>query len=301
LKKKVRKKRYLLILLFIVNIINFLRTSGSDIRADDRLKVFVSIVPQKYFVEKIGGDLVDVSVMVQPGANPAVYEPKPQQMAGLTKAEIYFAVGVPFETVWLKKIAGVNTEMMIVHTEDGIEKMPMKAGHHHGEETDHTGVKDPHIWLAPPFVMIQARNILHALMMADPERASVYKANYREFILELVDLDLRIIKIFSTSGEGLRFMVYHPAWGYFAESYGLEQIPIEIEGKEPKARELQDLLQQARVAGIKAIFVQPQLSSKSAHTIAKAIGCRIVTADPLAEDWAKNLLDVADKFRSVRR
>ncbi len=289
----------LVVLLLIVNVAALLWTSASAVWAKDTLNVMVSIVPQRYFVEKIGGDLVDVSVMVLPGSSPATYEPKPQQMVGLTKAEIYFAVGVLFESVWLKKFTNVNPKMMIVHTEDGIEKIPMKARHHH-DVAHHHGVEDPHIWLSPPLVMIQCRNICHALMKIDPEHTEIYKANYRAFIRDVVDLDLQIRDLFSGRGEGARFMVYHPAWGYFAKSYGLEQVPIEIEGKEPTARELQNLIHHAGKASVKVIFVQPQLSSKSAHTIAKAIGCRVVSADPLAKDWSENLLDVADKFKSAQ-
>ena len=136
---------------------------------EGRLSVFVSIIPQKYFAQEIGGEFVDVSVMVQPGASPAVYEPKPAQMVALSRAKIYFAVGVPFEAVWLERIMAANSNLIIVHTEKGIQKRPMKS-HHHQEEGlailekrhDHQ-IKDPHIWLSPPLVMVLARNILDAL------------------------------------------------------------------------------------------------------------------------------------------
>ena len=164
------------------------------------LKVFVSIVPQKYFVEKIGGDLVDVSVMVQPGANPHNYEPKPKQMVALSKTRIYFAIGITFEEVWLERISATNSRMRIVHTEAGIEKIPMLAHHHHEEESEHRldedidhGIEDPHIWLSPPLVMVQARNILQAVVSVDPLNRSRYEKNYRDFIMELVVLDAKLI------------------------------------------------------------------------------------------------------------
>ncbi len=292
-------ERSLLTLLLIVNITALLWAPSSAALANDTLNIVVSIIPQKYFVKKIGGGLVHVSAMVLPGSNPATYELKPQQMVGLTKAEIYFAIGVPFEKVWLKKFADVNPKMMVVHTEDGIEKIPMKAHPHHDEKHNYHGIEDPHIWLSPPLVMTQSRSIYDALITVDPEHKKIYKANYRAFIKEVVDLDVQIRDVFSKKGEGTRFMVYHPAWGYFAKAYGLEQIPVEIEGKEPTAKELQNLINHARDEGVKVIFVQPQLSSKSAHSIAKAIGCRVVLADPLAKDWPRNLLDVADKFGSA--
>ena len=276
-------------------------TSSSAVRANDKLRIIVSIIPQKYFVEKIGGDLVDVSAMVLPGASPATYGPKPQQMVGLTKARIYFAVGVPFEKVWLKKFVNVNPAMTVVHTEDGIEKISMEGQDSHDEKTHHHGIKDPHIWLSPPLVMIQSRNIFYALTTVDPEHKEVYTENYKSFIREVVDIDLQIRDVFSGEGDGARFMVYHPAWGYFAKAYGLKQIPVEIEGKEPTARELEHLVHSAGREGVKAIFVQPQLSSKSAHTIAKAIGCRVMFANPLAENWSENLLNVAASFQSVQK
>ena len=169
--------------------------------AGDRLPVIVSILPQKYFVQKIGGDRVDVSVMVLPGANPATYEPKPQQMVNLTKSKLYFAIDVLFETHWLKKFKGFSPQMTIVSTQSGIEKISMKAHLHHKDEGEenaktaaHTEIKDPHIWLAPPLVMLQARNILEGLLKVDPEHREIYEANYKRFIRELVDLDLKLIK-----------------------------------------------------------------------------------------------------------
>jgi zinc transport system substrate-binding protein len=264
------------------------------------LRVFVSILPQKYFVEKIGGDLVDVSVMVEPGASPHTYEPKPKQMVALAKTNIYFAIGVPFETTWLEKIAATNPNMLIVHTEAGIKKIPMKAEHQGSQlEQEHHGTKDPHVWLSPPLVMIIAGNMLQALVKVDPAHRSVYEKNHDSFIRELVALDAEIRAALSGKGKGAEFMVFHPAWGYFARAYGLEQVPIELEGKQPKAAELQSLIQYAKARGIKVIFAEPQFSWQAAQAIAKAIDGQIVFVDPLAADWDRNLLQVASKFRAA--
>ncbi|MBW2709646.1 MAG: zinc ABC transporter substrate-binding protein [Deltaproteobacteria bacterium] len=273
--------------------------------AEKKLNVVASILPQEYFVKKIGGDRVNVSVMVLPGANPATYEPKPRQMVNLAQAQVYFAIGVPFEANWLPKFAKTNPDMAIVATQSGITKIPMKAGGHRHHETDHghetisAGAKDPHIWLSPPLVMVQAKNILDGLVKADPEGQIVYEANYKAFFEELKALNMAIRKILQTTGQNTRFMVYHPSWGYFAQSYGLEQIPIELEGKKPSPKRLLELIKEARKDGIKVIFVQPQFSEKSAETIAAAIGGKVIFADPLAEDWKNNLLQVAEKFKSA--
>ena len=255
---------------------------GVNVSAADKLPVFVSIVPQKYFVQQIGKSLVDVKIMVLPGASPATYEPKPQQMADLSKAHIYFAIGVPFENAWLGKIAATNSKMNIVHTNQGIEKLG----------------KDPHIWLSPPLVKIQARNILAALQEADPAHGSVYEANFKEFAARIDQLDTDL-KNTLAGKKGLQFMVFHPAWGYFAHAYGLKQVPIEIEGKDPKPAQLEELIEHAREDGIKVIFVQPQFSSQSAELVAREIGGQVAFANPLAEDWMANLRQVADKFEAA--
>jgi zinc transport system substrate-binding protein len=277
------------------------------------MEVFVSIVPQKTFVEKLGGDLVKVSVMVQPGANPATYEPKPRQMTALSKAKAYFTIGVPFETVWLDRISAANSGMTVIHTEDGIEKRVMED-HYHGEKgpLDHEDkeheqgrgnrrVKDPHIWLSPPLVKIQARNILDGLLRIDPPHGASYKSGYKEFIAELNALDTKIKGIFAGKGKGMEFIVFHPAWGYFADAYGLKQVAVEIEGKEPGPADLRELIRHAREKGIKVVFVQPEFSTKSAETIAKAIEGQVLFADPLAPDWGRNLEEMAVKFKAALR
>ena len=276
------------------------------------IKVFVSILPQKFFVEKIGGDFVEVAVMVQPGASPATYEPKPRQMVAIAKTDIYLAIGVPFEKVWLPKIVATNPNMQIVYTQAGIEMRAMQANqahqggstHQYGETelgSDHHSGNDPHVWLSPPLVMQQARNILNGLETLDSTHRALYRANYKSFIVELVDLDLELKRLFQTVAEHSEFMVLHPSWGYFAHAYGLKQVPVEIEGKEPKPAELQYLIQYANERGIKVIFVQPQFTHQAARIIAKAIGGQIVIVDPLAPDWGANLRQVASKFTTAIR
>jgi zinc transport system substrate-binding protein len=302
-------------ILFI--LIPALFLSAYPVIASDKLPVFVSIVPQKYFLEQIGKDLVDVRIMVQPGASPATYEPKPRQMTDLMKTELYFAIGVPFENAWLSKIAAANPQMKIVHTDQGIEKLPMASHHHEEEDEDHdaeepehsateNGIEshhesaelDPHIWLSPSLVKMQTRVILNALVEADPGHRDTYENNFREFSGRIDQLDADLKKTFSET-RGLQFMVFHPAWGYFAHAYGLTQVPVEIEGKDPKPAQLAELIRHARKKGIRVIFVQPQFSSKSADMIAGEIGGQIAVADPLAEAWMDNLRTIADSFKAA--
>ena len=264
-----------------------------------QLDVFVSIPPQKYFVQQIGKERVHVRIMVKPGASPAAYEPRPRQMAAISKTQIYFAIGVAFEKTWLGKIAAGNPKLRVVHTDDGIQKIFMAAHHHdaeHPPEKTRQGEPDPHIWLSPTLVMTQARSIMNALVEIDPAHRSVYEANTRAFLAELAALDADLRNTFADR-QGRQFMVFHPAWGYFAHSYGLKQVPVEIEGKDPKPAQLKALIEHARENQIKAIFVQPQFSAKSAQLVAREIGGRVVVADPLASDWLLNLREVARKLK----
>lgn len=268
------------------------------------LNVFVSIPPQRFFVEKIGGVHVQPAVMVPPGASPATYEPRPGQMVALSRAKIYFAVGVPFERTWLPRFQAANAHLLVVHTDSGIPKIAMartfRPGRAPSSGLSHTGVKDPHIWLSPPLVKIQARHIYQALAGADPDHAAQYKKNFTSFVAFLDRLDREI----RATLAGLRrreFMVFHPAWGYFARTYGLRQLPVEIEGKDPKPEQLQKLIRYGRGHGITAIFVQPQFSAKSARTVAAAIGAKVISADPLAADWAANLRRQAARFAAALR
>jgi zinc transport system substrate-binding protein len=174
---------------------------------------------------------------------------------------------------------------------------------HHGEAEhdkdhhEHTGL-DPHIWLSPPLVKIQAQTILAALQEVDPTHRSIYEANFKEFTAQIDKLDGDLKKTFEGK-EGLQFMVFHPPWAYFAHAYGLKQVPIEIEGKDPKPAQLKKLIQHAREKGIKVVFVQPQFSTKSAELVAQEIGGQVAFVDPLAEDWMANLREVADKFQAA--
>lgn len=276
-----------------------------------QVKAFVSIAPQQYFVQKIGGDMVDVSVLVPPGADPHTYEPKPRQMAELARTAVYFAVGIDFEKAWMKKIAATNPNMRIVDTDAGIEKMALPAHHHeekghthsHGKKKsahshDHAGGPDPHVWLSPPLVKIQARQIADGLIAVDSANRSRYEDNMAGFLREIDALGTELKALFAGS-PGARFMVFHPSWGYFAQAYGLEQVPIEIEGKDPKPAQLKELIRRAREQGIKVVFVQPQFSSKSAEMVAREIGGQVVAVDPLAADWADNLREVGRRFKAA--
>ena len=260
------------------------------------LNITVSILPQKYFVERIGGEYVNVNVMVEPGASPATYEPKPEQLTALSKAAAYFSIGVSFEDAWLDKIASANTGMLVVDTSEGVERMPMETHHHHHEGAEQN--LDPHIWLSPALVKVQSQNIYETLVKLDPNHQDAYEANLDGFIADIEAMDADIRDTLAKVGSK-KFMVFHPAWGYFARDYGLEMIPIEIGGQEPSAAELAALVTEAQEENIKVIFAQPEFSSRDAETIAKEIGGEVLLISPLAPDWLDNLRNVAQTFAKV--
>jgi len=278
--------------------------ASSDHSSLEKIKVFVSILPQTYFVERVGGDRVDVSVMVGSGQSPATYEPMPRQMVELGEAKLFLRIGVPFENVWMDRISKTNPKMKVIDTRRGIKLLPMKT-HHHKALKQHAslqkdGLKDPHIWTSIRLVKIQAQNICDALINLDQGNKGYYQNNLGAFIDDLNNLDAEIVE--SLNGIRVRkFMVFHPAWGYFARDYGLDQIPIEIGGKEPGARELANFIEDAKNDGIKIIFVQKQFSEKSAEALADAIGGKIIQIDPLAGDYLNNMKIIAETFRRVMR
>lgn len=279
--------------------------------ATARIQVFVSIPPQKYMVQRIGGDRVDVHVMVYPGASPHTYEPRPRQMVAIARTDLYFTIGVEFEAAWMKKLAATNPAMKIVRMQDGIRRFPVTGYHdheenrHHGDEDHgrddkhpHRPGFDPHIWLSPPLVKQLASNVLQALQKLDSPNAALYNSGYKQFIEDIDHLDRKLKEMFRNRQQ-TRFLVFHPSWGYFARAYGLEQVAIEVEGKSPKPAQLKRIIELMQAENIRVIFVQPQFSSRSAKLIAHAIKGRVVFVDPLAEDWLANMNQVAEKFRQA--
>ena len=267
--------------------------------------VTVSIIPQKYFIEQITKDLVNINVMVAPGSSSHTYEPKPAQMKELARSDAYFSIGDGFEKAWLPKFKSANPKLVMVDTVKGIEKLPM-VEHHHEEEKGHKGhghhdheeeTLDPHVWLDPILVKMQAKNMLDALVSLYPEHATTFTQNYETFVASLDELDMMLQKTLENV-KSRKFIIFHPSFGYFAQRYHLEQIAIEVSGKEPKPSELAKIIKEAKEENVTVVFVSPQFSQKSADTIAKQIGGKTLAIDPLAAAWKENLLNVAKIFQT---
>lgn len=267
------------------------------------LNVYTSILPQRYFVEKIGGEQVNVSVLVSPGKSPATYEPTPQQVLGLGEADALFTLGVPFESAFLPAVKNTLPGLKIVDTAAGIEKRDMVAHHHEGEEEhddhDHEAeVKDPHIWMSPRLVKVQAQHIYNALVEMDPSNQPAYQQGFNTLIAELNDVDTKLAETLAPF-KGETLFVYHPALGYFADDYGLHQEAIETGGKEPSPAALAHVIEHAREEGVKIIFVQPEFSQNSARSIAQAIDGAVLTLQPLNPDYINNLLHIASELEKA--
>ena len=277
------------------------------------LRVFASVVPIQTFVEKIGGEYVDARAMVRPGFNPHTYDPTPQQISALAGAVLYVRTGVPFEEAWMERIRSANTGMEVLDARDGIPLLA-RAGHAHANEVNaegrhgevpgadaeqaddaHVAESDPHVWTSPPLVNHMVGVVRDKLSELDPAHAAEFARNHDAFVAELGALDRELHALLDPL-PNRRFMVFHPAWGYFADTYGLTQVPIEREGKEPGARALAALIDQARQEKIKVVFVQPQFDKRQAHQVAQAIGGAVIAVDPLAADYVDNLRRVGREF-----
>ena len=269
--------------------------------------VSTTIMPTKFFIEQIVGDELEINVMVPSSADPHTFEPKPSQMKMLEKSDLYFEVGMEFDEIWLKKISSDFKSVKFIKTQSGIEKIAMSshhdhedddekdhAEHKHEHEKDHDHAKhdhgnlDPHIWLDPILVKTQSKNILNALCETYGEKCEKFSANFAEFEKKLDGLD-EFAKSNLKDLKGAKFIVYHPSWGYFAKRYDLEQIAIEIEGKEPKPADLAHLIEEAKEEGAKVIFVAPQFSKKAATAIADESGASVVEIDHLSANWLEEM------------
>ena len=256
-----------------------------------KTNIVVSILPQQIFVNKIGGDKVHTVVMVKAGSSPHNYEPKPSQMKEITKANLYLSIGVEFEKVWLEKFKNQNKNLVIDDISKDINKSAMKS-HKHTDEHE-VESKDPHIWVNPINVKQIATNIFKVLSAVDKNNTEYYKTNLDNYLNELDALDKNITNILKNTTKGSSFMVFHPAWGYFAKRYNLKQLPVEVEGKEPKMRALVQLMKKAKKEKVQAIFTQPEFSDKSAQIIADNLKIKVIKASPLAENWSENLINLA--------
>ena len=261
--------------------------------APPRLRVVASVPPQAWLVKQIGGDRVDVEVLLPPGASEHTYEPTPQQVARLADARLVVEVGHPallFERRLLDAMLVREPRPLVVEMVPGGPSPRSSPAHDHGN--------DPHVWLSPRAMRAAAADVEAALERLDPPGAPLYRANLRQAVADIDRLDAELRRELAPLPQR-RFLVYHPAWGHFARDYGLEQVAIESDGKEPSARRLVELVEEARRAGTRTVFVQRGEYDRPAQAIAAELGGRVVGLEPLARDWPGNLRRTAALLREA--
>lgn len=267
----------------------------------EKEKILVSILPQRYFVEKIAGPEYEVMVLIPKGASPHTYDPTPRQMMEIAEARLYFYNGhIAFEKAWLKNLRDAYPGLQSIRLSKGLETTQSEHTHHNDHQDHHhthAHGTDPHTWLSPQNALYIAENVFKGLTGEFPQDQELFKKNYTALRNEIKKLDSQIRDTLKHLPVR-RFMIFHPSLTYFARDYNLRQITIEREGKEPSPSQLRQVIDTAREANIRSIFVQQEFDSENAKIIAQEIGAEIVEIDPLAENWAENLLHIAHAIKS---
>ncbi len=286
----------------LLNLSNDSEISNSS----QKILVVASVLPQKEFVDAVGGDKVQTVIMVPPGADPHTYEPKASQLQQITNAGMYVQVGsgIEFEISWMDKIKSFNQNMYIMNGSKGINLIKSSEDEHSTEDNSHHdeghghSESDPHVWVSPLNAMMMVENIYQGLVKTDPKNKEYYLINKENYLKKLRQLDKNITSELSDK-KGTKILVYHPSWGYFCQEYGLNQIAIEKEGKDPTPKGMAILINQAKKDNIKVIFISPQYNTRSAEVIASEIGGKVVSIDELAPDYLNNMNHVVQSFKNL--
>jgi zinc transport system substrate-binding protein len=286
----VRKIASFLLLLPLLSLVS---CQGKKAQSD-KLQLTVSIIPQKYLVTFITGDKSEVQTMLPTGSNHETYEPSPRNMEKISSSKLYLALGaLDFELTWLDRLKESNPGMKIINTSEGIE---MLYGHVHDnaiEPADKSQGIDPHIWLSPSCMKVQAGNICRSLIGIDTANSEFYTENLSKFNI-LADSVDQILHERLAGQEGKSVLIFHPALAYFCRDYNLTQISIEQDGKEPSPSYLAELVKTAKTKGIKSIFISKEFDTRNAEALAKEINGKVVVFDPMAANWPENLIHLAD-------
>ncbi len=258
----------------------------------EKLAVAVSIVPQETFVKAVAGDLVEVVTMIPSGQSPENFQPTPDLLEKFSKSKIYFSIGVPTESSSiLPKAKDLNSSLKIINLDNEVAKV-------YPDREFAPGKRDPHIWLSPKRTKVMIDIIKEELSKIDPKNKSIYEKNANEYVKKLDKVD-NDIKLSLTNLKNKSIIVYHPAFGYFCDDYGLNMIALEEEGKESSPQDLQKIIDMAKEKEIKTIFYQAEIDSKQSKTFADEIGGKTELIAPLSPDYIKNLEKIANVFKQV--
>lgn len=301
-RSNLMRSKYILILLLFLSQLIILTGCVKKEQTSDKINIVVSIAPLAEFVEKVGGDKVNVSVMVPEGASPHAYEPKPSQLVGVSRADIYVKVGTPieFELIWIDKLISLNKKMLVIDASENTKLLLSEHEHEHGNHDhehnhSHGQSADPHVWLSPENAQKMVKNISRGLIKIDPENTEFYKQNTDEYLHELQRLDIEIETKLAEK-KNRKFLVYHPAWSYFARQYNLEQISIEDEGKAPTAKGIQRTIETSKKNQIKIVFASPQFDRGNADLIAREIDGNVIFISSMEKAYISNIRNLTQKL-----
>jgi zinc transport system substrate-binding protein len=261
--------------------------------------VTVTIEPQRYFLEQLAGDAYTINTLVPPGTSPETYEPSPSVMIDMGKSDLYFRVGeLGFEKAWSSRLAENNPDVAIIDCSSGIDLMEDDLHGHAHDHADHPGVghsgtaSDPHVWSSPRAMKVFTKNMLEALVKADPANEPLYRSNY-EMLTQKINTTDSTIQALLQNAATRAFIIYHPALGYFARDYGLHQYSIEFEGKNPSPSQVKQLVDLARKEKINTIFIQRGFDAKNARVVADEIDADLFEIDPMSYKWDEELIRIA--------
>ncbi|MDD4082535.1 MAG: zinc ABC transporter substrate-binding protein [Sphaerochaetaceae bacterium] len=282
------KTKTILLLAIVFSITMFLFGSGKTETVSTKPTIAVSILPEKTFVEKVAGDTVNVFAIIPPGASPENYEPSIQERMDLQNASIYFSIGVPTENINILRLISKDTK--IVSLQDSVSLVY--------PDLTLDGGRDPHIWLSIKRVKVMIEQIYETLASQFPENKNLYRKNANLYLKEL-DETYAEIKEAVTKSKIKSFLVFHPAFQYFAEDFGLEMIAIEKDGKEATVKQLQDIIDLAKKEEIKVIFYQQEIDSRQTQAISNELNAKAISLEPLATNYTDNLRTMADKIMGI--
>ena len=263
-----------------------------DVQSTEAPLVLVSVEPYTFLVERIAGNTVRAQSLVPPTADIHTYEPTPQQMMRANGADLWFRLGETFETKALPALQAANPSLEVIDLRTGLDLIREHVAcahcqHNHGE--------DLHLWLSARMLQPQAIRVAEVLIQKYPQHEALYRDHLKQHLQELQALDRDLAQIL-TPLRGQRILVGHPAYGYLFRDYGLEQLPIEQEGRDPTGWKQTRLIQYARQHKVKAVYTQAQFSPKAASLIAQQLHVPVITLDPFKRDYLQNLRHVAQQF-----
>ena len=269
-----------------------------ECHSSGKLSIYATIPPIANLIKKIGGDFVDVKVLINSGQDPHLFQPTPSQMVKLNKSTDYFTIGMAIEKRLSSKLTNF-TSISFFDITTGINKRGLgstSCHHEHDSDDECSSKNDPHLWLGNSQLIGLVDNIQAQLSVRDPVNSVTFEENSKALKIE-VNLIHQQIKSMLAPFKGRSIMVFHPSFGYFTDTYGLIQMAIEFEGKTPTPKQFTHLVRQSQENGIKVLFIQPQFNQATGVAIAKSVGAKIVTLDSLSADINSNLIEIAKKIK----